>query len=188
VAFIGASSDPTKWGFRILANLVDGGYRGKIYPVNPKGGKTLGWPVFPAVSDIPETPDMAMLTVPPQHVASVIKECVAKGIQSGVIITAGFAEIGDEKLEQEFVDIARGGGMVLAGPNSQGIMNTEVKLYPQMPPIFAPEGHIAIVSQSGNIISSITRQLMMRGFGCSKCISRKPLIPPGNLNSSHSFQ
>jgi acetyltransferase len=171
VTFIGASTDPTKWGFRILANLVDGGYRGKIYPVNPKGGEILGWPVFTSVSDIPETPDMAMITVPPQQVSTIIEECTAKGIQSGVVVTAGFAETGDEKLEQELVDIARKGGMVLVGPNSQGIVNTKHKLYPQMPPIFAPEGHVAIVSQSGNIISTITRQLITRGFGCSKCIS-----------------
>ncbi|MBM3148841.1 MAG: acetyl CoA synthetase [Chloroflexi bacterium] len=171
MAFIGASSDPNKWGFRILANLVDGGYQGKIYPVNPKKGEILGWQVYATVADIPETPDMAVIVVPPQQVSNAVKDCVARGIQAGVVITAGFAETGNEKLEQEFVDIARKGGMVLVGPNSQGIVNTEANLYPQMPPLFPKPGHLAIVSQSGNIVGTTSRHLTIRGFGCSKCIS-----------------
>lgn len=171
VAFIGASNDPEKWGYRILANLIDGGYQGKIYPVNPRRGEILGWQVYATVADIPETPDMAVIVVPPQHVAGAVRECVGKGTQAGIVITAGFAETGDEKLEQEFVDIARKGGMVLVGPNSQGIINTEAKLYPQMPPLFPKPGHIAIVSQSGNIVGTTSRHLIIRGFGCSKCIS-----------------
>ncbi|MBM4452059.1 MAG: hypothetical protein FJ013_07060 [Chloroflexi bacterium] len=171
VAFIGASNDPEKWGFRILANLIDGGYQGKIYPVNPKGGEILGWQVYATVADIPETPDMAVIVVPPQQVAGVVRECAAKGVQAGIVITAGFAETGDEKLEQELADVARRGGMVLVGPNSQGIVNTQAKLYPQIPPLFPQTGHIAAVSQSGAIIGNICRHLIMRGFGCSKCIS-----------------
>jgi len=173
VAFLGASSDPTKWGFRILANLIYGGFQGKIYPVNPKGGEILGLEVYRSVGDIPETPDLGVIVVPPPRVSDVVKECVNKGIKAGVVITAGFAEIGEEgeRLQQEIVEIGRKGGMILVGPNSFGVVNPWNKLYSQMPPIFPPPGPVGIVSQSGNVVGTISRLAIANGLGCSKCIS-----------------
>lgn len=173
IAFLGASSDPIKWGFRILENIVGGGYQGKIYPINPKGGEILGLKVYTQVADIPKIPDFAVFVVPPPSVPGAVKECINKGIKAGVVITAGFAEIGEDgvKLQQEAVQIARSGGMILVGPNSMGIGNSAHKLYCQMPSLFPNPGPIAIVSQSGNIIGSLMRQFVMYGFGCSKYIS-----------------
>ena len=173
MAFLGASSDPTKWGFRILANLVNGGFQGKIYPVNPKKREILGLKVYGSVGDIPETPDLAVIVVPPPRVPGIVKECVNKGIKAGVVITAGFAEIGEngERLQREIVEIGRNGGMILVGPNSNGIVNPWNKLHSQMPPIFPFPGPIAILSQSGNVVGTISRLATTNGFGCSKCIS-----------------
>ncbi len=173
VAFLGASSDPRKWGFRILFNLINGGFPGRIYPVNPKQEEILGLRVYKNVGDIPEIPDLAVIVVPPQSVPHVVKECVDKGMKAGVVVTAGFAEVGEagEKLQRETVEIARSGGMILVGPNSFGIVNAPGKLYSQMPPIFPPPGPIALISQSGNVVGTVGRLAMTKGFGSSKGIS-----------------
>jgi len=173
VAFLGASRDPRKWGFRILANIIIGKFEGKIYPVNPKKGEILGLKVYGSVGDIPETPDLAVIVVPPTSVVGAVKECVNKGIKAGVIITAGFAEIGKEgeRVQQEIVETARSGGMILVGPNSFGIINPSSKLHSQMPPVFPPPGPIAVVSQSGQLVSAVARMVIARGFGYSKGIS-----------------
>ncbi len=96
VAFIGASKDPTKWGFLTLKHIIDGGFRGSLYPVNPREPEILGLKVYQSIADLPETPDLAVIIVPPPAVPAVIKECVSKGIKAGIIITAGFAELGGE--------------------------------------------------------------------------------------------
>jgi len=173
VVLLGASKDPKKWGFIILANLIDGGFRGRIYPVNPREEEILGLRVYRSVKDLPETPDLAVIVVPPSSVVSVVKDCANKGIRAGVVITAGFAEIGDggERLQREMVQVARSGGMMLMGPNCNGIMNPSNKLYAQMPSIFPPPGPIAIVAQSGTVAISIARRSVVKGFGCSKYIS-----------------
>ena len=173
MVLLGASKDLKKWGFIILANLIDGGFRGRIYPVNPREEEILGLRVYRSVKDLPETPDLAVIVVPPSSVVSVVKDCANKGIRAGVVITAGFAEIGDggERLQREMVQVARSGGMMLMGPNCNGIMNPSNKLYAQMPSIFPPPGPIAIVAQSGTVAISIARRSVVKGFGCSKYIS-----------------
>ena len=173
VAFLGASKDPIKWGFIMLSNLINGGFQGRIYPVNPREDEILGLKVYKSVADIPETPDLAVIVVPPLNVVPVLKECVNKRIRAGIVITAGFAELGDRggRLEQEMIEIAHIGGMILVGPNCNGIMNPWEKLHIQFPPFFTPPGPIAVIAQSGNVVDSIARQIMLRGFGCSICIS-----------------
>jgi acyl-CoA synthetase (NDP forming) len=173
MAFLGASQSPLKWGFRLPSNTISGGYQGRIYPVNLNRDKILGLKAYAKVADIPETPDLAIFTVPPDGILKAMKECVAKGIKAGVVITAGFAEVGKEgkRLQQEMVQIARNGGMILVGPNCMGIANSAIKLYCQMPPFFPRPGPLAVVSQSGNIVGTLMRNIMVRGFGCSKCIS-----------------
>jgi len=173
VAFLGATNDHRKWGFRILSNLINGGFKGRIYPINPTKEEILGLKVYKNVGELPETPDLAVIVIPPSGVPKVLGECAAKGIKSGVVITAGFAEVDveGEKLQQEMVKIASSTGMRFIGPNSDGIVNPHHKLYPQMPPIFPRPGPISIVSQSGNIVGTIMRLAIDNGFGCAKCIS-----------------
>jgi acyl-CoA synthetase (NDP forming) len=173
IAFLGASSDHKKWGYRVLANLVRGGYPGRIYPVNPKGGEILGLKVYGHLNEIPEKPDLAIIVVPPSSIVESIRECIDKGIRAGVVITAGFAEIGARgtQLQSEMLDAARKGGMRLVGPNCFGILNPYHKVYAQMPPIFPPAGDIAIVSQSGNVGITMSRRAMIQGFGVSRLVS-----------------
>ncbi len=173
MALLGASADPRKWGYRILFNLKYGGFQGRIYPVNPTKDEIMGLRVYRSVGDIPETPDLAVIVVPPPSVPPLIKDCVAKGIKASVVITAGFAEVSTEgeRLQREIVEIARNGTMRFVGPNSNGIINPAGKLYSQMPPLFPPPGPISVVSQSGNVVGTITRLAIANGFGCAKCIS-----------------
>jgi len=173
IAFLGASQDPRKWGFTMLNNVINGGFKGRIYPVNPNEDEILGLKVYKSIADIPEIPDLAVIAVPPMNVLQVVKECVKRGVRAGIVITAGFAELGESgtRLEQELIEVARNGGMVLVGPNCNGIMNPWEKLYIQFPPFFVPPGPIAVIAQSGNVVDSLARQIMLRGFGCSICIS-----------------
>ncbi len=173
IAFLGATNDPGKWGYRILSNIINGGFKGRIYPVNPTKEEILGLKVYKSVSEIPETPDLAVIVIPPSGVPTVLRECAAKDIKAGLVITAGFAEVGveGEGLQREMVEIAHSTGLRLVGPNSNGIVNPHDKLYSEMPPIFPHPGPISIVSQSGNIVGTIMRLAIESGFGCAKCIS-----------------
>jgi len=173
LAFLGASADPTKWGFRILANIVTGGFQGKIYPVNPKGGEVLGLKFYSSIEEIPEVPDLAIIVVPPTAMVETIKDCVRKGMKAAVVVTAGFAEVSRDgaAVQEEIVKLARQGGLRLIGPNCFGILSPSAKLYAQMPPIFPPDGQLAVVSQSGNVGLTIARRAMALDFGCSRMIS-----------------
>ena len=173
LAFLGASADHTKWGFRILSNILTGGFQGKIYPVNPKGGEALGLKIYSSIEEIPEVPDLAIIVVPPAGMVETIKQCVSKGIKAGVIVTAGFAEVNENgaAVQEEIVRLARQGGLRLIGPNCFGILSPSAKLYAQMPPIFPPDGQLAVVSQSGNVGLTIARRAMSIDFGCSRMIS-----------------
>ncbi len=172
IAFVGASNNPDKWGFRILLNLIRGGFEGKIYPVNLKEREILGLSAYPGIKEIPEVPELAVIVVPPTSVIEVLRDSVEKGIKAGVVITAGFAEIGreGEKLQKAMAELTKG-RMLVVGPNCNGIMNPSIKLYSVMPPIFPPPGPVAVISQSGNVATSIVRRITCRGLGLSKYVS-----------------
>jgi acyl-CoA synthetase (NDP forming) len=173
VAFIGASNNPNKWGSIILANLINGGFEGPIYPINPHESEIRGLKSYASVADLNETPDLAVIVIPASAIPSVIDQCVTKGIRARLVITAGFAEVGidGKQLQREMAERARRGGMVLVGPNCNGIMRPPWKLYSTMASLFSPPGPMAVVSQSGNVGLSITRRLLRKGFGCSFYVS-----------------
>lgn len=173
VTFVGASNDTGKWGFRTLKHLLDGGFQGRVYPVNPRESEILGLKVYRNIAALPETPDLAVIIVPPRAVLEAIRDCVAKGIRAGIIITAGFAELGGEgsSLQQEIVETARQGGMVFVGPNCNGIMSPWNRQHIQFPAFFVPPGPIAVIAQSGNVLDALALQAKMHGFGCSQCIA-----------------
>lgn len=173
VAVVGASNDPSKWGFRIFSNILSGGFQGKVYAVNTAVAEVLNMKTYPRVTDIPDKVDLVVIVVPPPAVPQVMRDCAEKKVGGVVVITAGFAEVGGEgeRLEREIVDIARSGGIRFVGPNCFGIINPHHKLYSQMRPVFPPPGPFGIISQSGNIIGTISRVLIQRAYGCSKCAS-----------------
>ena len=125
------------------------------------------------MKDVPEVPDLAVIVVPPLGIIDAIRDCTEKGIKAGVVITAGFAEVGKHgiALQEGMLQAARLGGMRLIGPNCFGILSPSHKLYSQMPPVFPPEGPIAVVSQSGNVGTTIARRAMALKFGISRLIS-----------------
>ena len=173
VAFVGASNSQAKWGGIVFRNIVRGGFKGTLYPVNPKEATIQGQQAFQSVLDIPGEVDLAILVVPAAAIPEAVTECVKKGIKAGVVITAGFAELGDEgrRLQEEMLERARAGGMVLVGPNGQGIVAPWSDFYPWLPRFQPDKGVIAVVSQSGAVSTVLSEGLAEVGFGCSKVIS-----------------
>jgi len=173
IAFVGASKNIGKWGGIVFTNLVRGGYEGSIYPVNPKAETILDHKTYKSVSDIPGDVDLAIFTIPAAAMPDAISDCVAKGVKAGVVITAGFGELGEEgrKLQNEMVSRATAGGMVLVGPNGQGIAVPRSKLFPWLPSFMPEPGEIGIASQSGSLSTGMSRRLAEVGFGSSKVIS-----------------
>ena len=174
VALVGSSKDPKKWGFNLLFNIAKGSYPGRIYPINPKESEILGFKVYPSIAMVPEPVDQAILVVPSSDMPMVIQECGKNGSRVGVVITAGFGEV-DRKgkdLEEEMVALARSLGMRLVGPNCQGIVSTwDSSLYAHMPPQFPPAGPLGVVSQSGNLATSLMEAGRLLGLGFSRIIS-----------------
>ncbi|MDY6794081.1 MAG: CoA-binding protein [Actinomycetota bacterium] len=174
IAFVGATETQTKWGFLILNNLLTGGYEGDIYPVNPGRDTILGIKAYPSVRDIPGDVDLVIFTVPARLVINALDDCIAKGIRAGVVISAGFKELGGENaaVEAEMVKKAHDAGMVMVGPNCQGICCPSNKLYPWMPILYhPPAGRVGFVSQSGNILNMLVGHISGSGFGVSKAVS-----------------
>jgi acyl-CoA synthetase (NDP forming) len=174
VALVGASKDPKKWGFSLLFNIAKGGYPGRVYPINPREGQILGFKAYPSMAQVPEPVDQAILVVPSSDMPKVIQECGRNGTKVGVVITAGFGEV-DRKgknIEAEMVALARSLGMRLVGPNCQGIVSTwGSSLYAHMPPQFPPPGPLGVVSQSGNLATSLIEAGRQVGIGFSRIVS-----------------
>jgi acyl-CoA synthetase (NDP forming) len=173
VAVVGASASPDKFGYRVLFNIVNNGFEGRIYPVNPRESRVLGLESFPSVTDIPGEVDLAVITVPTAGVKQVIQGCIYKGVKSVIVITSGFSEVGGQGavLESEIGDMARSAGLALAGPNCVGLISTHAKLYCHMMPFYPSRGPIAIVAQSGSVADMIASRLGDQGLGTSHLIS-----------------
>lgn len=173
IAFIGASNTPQKWGYIVLKNLINGGYHGKIFPINPKEKQVLGIKAHSHIWDLPQIPDMAVIVIPAPAVPEVIAECVDKGVHAGLIIIAVCAEVGGdgEKFQKIIVEKAQKGNMILVGPNSNGIARPRTIFFLQMPSVFPEPGLIGIVSKSGNVAASLIRRSVKTGFGISCMIS-----------------
>lgn len=172
VAVIGASNTRGSWGYSITHGLLALGGR-RIYPVNPKAPEVMGVKTFPNVLNIPDPVDFAVIVVAPQLVPGVLRECVSKAIDTAIIITAGFAELGEQgkKLEDELIQIASEGGIHFIGPNSMGHADTLTKLstFGQIGNMAA--GPVALISQSGSMTLSTVFSATDAGMAFSKYIS-----------------
>lgn len=152
VAMIGASGSPGKLGYDILYNLINAGFEGPIYPINPKADQILGLPVFKDVASIPSPPELAVIVIPSRMVVGAIEECGKAGIKAAIIITGGFAEAGHEGeiLQEELEQTARKAGVRLIGPNCQGVNYPYSNLCGSWP-LITTKGKIAFLSQSGTV-------------------------------------
>ena len=173
IAVIGASNNPTKWGWIIPSNILSNGYVGKIYPVNPKGEEILGLKSYPSLLNVPGDVDLAIIVRPAPSVPQHLEECVEKGVKAAIVISGGFRETGEEgeRLEREAVRIARRGGVLLVGPNTMGVWSSTVSLSALMPPVVPRSGAVALISQSGNIGTNALAFGSERGIGFSKFVS-----------------
>ena len=169
VAVIGASNRELTIGYRIIENLLDFGYTGPIYPVNPKGGKIRGLTAYPSILDTPEPVDVAHIVIKNTYVPACIQDCAKKGVQAVIVNTAGFAEIGPTgaALEQQLVDIAAQTGIRVFGPNCQGIINTDpaVRAYCNFTFTRPSTGQISIVAQSGGVGEVIHQRITELAVG-----------------------
>lgn len=173
VAVVGASQDPLKWGHMIFASIIAGGFKGNIYPINPKAEAIEGLKCYPSLRATPENVDLALIVVPAEAVPSVIEDCGAKGTPAAVIITAGFGETGEagKKLQDEVVNIARKNNVGFVGPNCMGVCSSPAKLSALMVPFLHPKGEVAFVSQSGGYGMQLYLMASNVGVGISKFIS-----------------
>ena len=175
VAVIGASTEPRALGRQILHNILNYGFRGRVYPVNPKAKELLGVRCFPSVLDIPDPIDLAVVVVPREFALAVTEECGRKGVRAVVVITAGFRETGASGAAQEaeLAEIARRYGFRLVGPNCMGIINTDplVRLNATFAPGTPIEGNKAFLSQSGALGVAILNIADDRNLGLSSFAS-----------------
>ncbi len=170
VAVIGASKKPMKVGHELLKNLVEGGFPGKIYPINPKAEDVLGLKAYSTILDVKEPVDLAIVVVPAQAVPATIQQCGEKGTKAAVIISAGFGEIGNKSLEEELVKTAKQWGVRVIGPNCTGIINAHRNLQTTMESR-AGKGDMAFITQSGALGGAVLAWALEKKIGFSKFIS-----------------
>lgn len=174
IAFIGASTNPAKWGFNILHSIMKGGYTGKLYPINPQGGTWFGRNVYKSLTEVPRPVDLAVIVVPKERVPETLQECIDSKIPAAVVITAGFGETGAEgkALEKEVLSVARSGNIRLVGPNTMGVYSAyPLPMQAVMTASKFKQGPVAIVAQSGNLGSSISYRFIRRDIGISRLVS-----------------
>ena len=173
VAVIGASRDPEKLGYAVLANLKEGGYSGRLYPVNPRAGEILGLKAYPSVLDVHGPIDLAVVVIPYPLVPAALEQCGQKEVQAVVVISAGFREAGREGLEREIelLETARRYGLRLIGPNCLGVIDTTTPLNATFAAGMPPAGPMAFMSQSGALGTAVLDMAMAGRIGFSKFAS-----------------
>jgi len=174
VAVLGVSRNPAKLGHRLLKNVLDGGFAGSVFPVNPSGEPILGLPTLAKVADLPPDIDLALVSLPGPEVLSAVKGLAARRVKVAVILSSGFGEVDAEgrALQAELSAAATESGMRLVGPNCMGVYSNPGRLngtyFWDLP---RTAGGISVVSQSGAYGGLIIRHLGSLGLGLSKFLS-----------------
>jgi len=171
VAVVGASNDPLKFGYMTLNSIIRGGYEGRIYPINPRGGEILGLRAYQSLGEVPENPELVVIIVPAEYVPKVTREAAEKGAQGAVILSAGFREAGRADLEVEIQSISQRYGIRLIGPNIQGINYLPNKLCAMFFPVITTKGPLAIITQSGSATAALSEWAAYEGLGISASIN-----------------
>ena len=163
VAIIGASSSPEKSGYTLLKNIVDGGFTGAIYPINPRAKEILGHRAYPAIGDVPGPVDLAFIVLPREAVADTIRACQAVGVGAAVIITAGFREAGGDgpRYQDELAAVIRAGNTRVIGPNTIGMVTMASRLIGTFVPYqHWKDGTVSILCQTGLMAGAFMNELM----------------------------
>ena len=174
VVVAGASTHPGKFGFVSLHNLLANGYEGAVYGTNLKGETVLGIDTVRDLADLPDgAVDLVFVCTPAATNPDVLRVCAAKGIKAAFLTSAGYGEAGDEgvRAQAELVTLADELGVMIVGPNGQGVVSTPANLCAQIVAPYPPSGSIAIASQSGNFVSSFMNYARQTGVGVSRAVS-----------------
>lgn len=182
VALVGASRDGDRLGHQMLQHLIQGQFRGTVYPVNREAASVLSIRAYPRLADIPERIDLAVLMVPAQELLPVINDAIYAGVRGVVIVTSG---LGDGALEQTIVAKLRQAGIRLVGPNSMGIVTTSpaVSLNASLAPAMPRPGRLAVASHSGALGVAIMNYADRMNLGISSFVSlgNKPDVSVNDL-------
>ncbi len=173
IAIVGASTDSEKIASVILRNVIEGGYNGKIYPINPKYEEVQGRKAYPTILEVEDSIDLACIAIPYQFVDEIVDQCIKKKVKTVVIISAGFKETGKEgkELEESIAQKLKAAGIRLLGPNCLGFINNRAKLNLSFARENPGEGNIAFISQSGAFCTAILDMACEKGLGFSHIIS-----------------
>jgi acyl-CoA synthetase (NDP forming) len=174
VLVAGASTHPGKFGFVSLHNILACGYKGKVFATNRDGAEVLGVQTVADVADLPDGEiDLVFVCTPAAANPELLRACAKKGVTAAFIASAGYGEAGEDGLaaQAEIVALADELGILLAGPNGQGVVSPPVALCAQIVGPFPPAGHIGIASQSGNFVSSFENYAQLTGVGVSRAVS-----------------
>ncbi|MFZ5879419.1 MAG: GNAT family N-acetyltransferase [Chloroflexota bacterium] len=173
VAVVGATETQGSVGRTILWNLLSSTFGGTIYPINPKRPSVLGIKAYASLKDLPEVVDLIVVVTPSPSVPAIIEEAVDLGIQSAIIISAGFKETGPDgvELERQILEHARRGGMRIIGPNCLGVMNPMSGLNATFATTIAQRGSVGFISQSGALCTAILDWSLRENVGFSSFVS-----------------
>ena len=174
VLVTGASTHPGKFGFVSLHNILASGYAGAVFGTNLHGEEVLGIQTVADIDLLPDNSiDLVFVCTPASANPALLRACAKKGVRAAFLTSAGYGEAGDEGrvLEAELVALADELGILLAGPNGQGVVSTPVNLCAQIVAPFPPRGQIAVASQSGNFVSSFLNYARQTGVGISRAVS-----------------
>jgi len=173
VAVLGASGNPTKLSHGVLRNLVTHGYRGPVYPVNPKGGEMLGLRVYPSVADVPDPVELAIIVLSAERTVEALEACGKRGVRAAVLIASGFAElgVGGREREEQLRAAARRYGMRFIGPNCVGVIDTYSPIDTTFVRTMPTQGVIGFVSHSGAVCGGTMDWASAVGVGFSRIVS-----------------
>jgi acyl-CoA synthetase (NDP forming)/RimJ/RimL family protein N-acetyltransferase len=175
VAVVGAGSRDRAVGREVLRNLLQGGFRGELFAVNPNHRQVLGVPSLPSALDLPTAADLAVIAVPADRVIDAVADCGRRGVRGVVVISSGFGELSStgRQRQRDLVQVVREHGMRLIGPNCLGLINTDpmVRLNATFAPLLVPTGGLALASQSGALGIAILRAAAGCGLGISQFVS-----------------
>lgn len=171
IAVVGASTTPGKIGNTVVANLQKSGYKGTIYPINPKADEVLGLKAYPDITSVPGEIDLAAICVPAKFVLAVTEECGKKGVKALSVIASGFSEVGRKDLEEEMVRIAHEYGMGVLGPNIVGTLSNSDDMNASFAPFLPFPGKAALITQSGALLIAMDAITYTRKVGFDKMVS-----------------
>jgi acyl-CoA synthetase (NDP forming) len=172
VAVVGASNLLGKWGFNMPMNMIGGGYRGKLFMVNPREKYVLGFPACVSLKDIDEEVDLLVIAIPAKSVGGILEEAAEKGIKNAVVVSSDFRETGEDgaRMERHIAGIANDAGISIVGPNTMGIYSKTSDLCCLGAPVFPRKGEVGFISQSGNLGVQLMTWGYRKGVGFSRFV------------------